>query len=48
MVREVITDKEGLATGVSYVNKEDMQEYQVEGQNSYSWLQVPVKVQGYY
>ncbi|MEN0053266.1 MAG: GMC family oxidoreductase [Mucilaginibacter sp.] len=29
MVREVITNKEGLATGVSYVNKEDMQEYQV-------------------
>jgi hypothetical protein len=31
MVREVITDKAGLATGVSYVNKEDMQEYQVSG-----------------
>lgn len=31
MAREVITNKEGLATGVSYVNKEDMQEYQVEG-----------------
>jgi choline dehydrogenase-like flavoprotein len=29
MVREIITNKEGLATGVSYVNKEDMQEYQV-------------------
>ncbi|RYU89442.1 GMC family oxidoreductase [Mucilaginibacter terrigena] len=29
MVREVITDKNGLATGVSYVNKDDMQEYQV-------------------
>jgi len=29
MVREIITDKNGLATGVSYVNKEDMQEYQV-------------------
>jgi choline dehydrogenase-like flavoprotein len=29
MVREVLTNKEGLATGVSYVNKEDMQEYQV-------------------
>nr|WP_294942941.1 GMC family oxidoreductase [uncultured Mucilaginibacter sp.] len=29
MVREVLTDKDGLATGVSYVNKEDMQEYQV-------------------
>ena len=31
MVREVLTDKQGLATGVSYVNKEDMQEYQVNG-----------------
>ena len=31
MVREVITDKNGLATGVSYVNREDMQEYQVMG-----------------
>lgn len=29
MVREVITDKDGLATGVSYVNKKDLQEYQV-------------------
>lgn len=31
MAREVLTNKEGVATGVSYVNKEDMQEYQVEG-----------------
>jgi choline dehydrogenase-like flavoprotein len=31
MVREVLTNREGLATGVSYVNKEDMQEYQVNG-----------------
>jgi choline dehydrogenase-like flavoprotein len=31
MAREVLTDKEGLATGVSYVNKDDMQEYQVSG-----------------
>jgi choline dehydrogenase-like flavoprotein len=31
MAREVMTDKEGRATGVSYVNKEDMQEYQVNG-----------------
>lgn len=31
MAREVLTNKEGLATGVSYVSKEDMQEYQVEG-----------------
>ena len=29
MVREVITGKNGLATGVSYVSKVDMQEYQV-------------------
>ncbi len=29
MVREVLTNKEGLATGVSYINREDMQEYQV-------------------
>jgi len=31
MVREVLTDKNGLATGVSYVNKEDLSEYQVLG-----------------
>lgn len=31
MAREVLTDKDGLATGVSYVNKEDLQEYQVSG-----------------
>ena len=31
MVREVMTDKEGKATGVSYVHKPDMQEYQVTG-----------------
>ena len=31
MVREVITDKNGSATGVSYVNKEDLQEYEVNG-----------------
>jgi len=31
MVREVLTDSKGLATGVSYVNKEDMLEYQVKG-----------------
>jgi choline dehydrogenase-like flavoprotein len=31
MVREVMTNREGLATGVSYINKEDMQEYQVKG-----------------
>ena len=29
MAREVLTNKEGLATGVSYVDKTDMQEYQV-------------------
>jgi len=31
MAREVLTNNEGLATGVSYVSKEDMNEYQVEG-----------------
>jgi choline dehydrogenase-like flavoprotein len=31
MAREVLTNKDGLATGVSYVNKQDMQEYQVMG-----------------
>jgi choline dehydrogenase-like flavoprotein len=31
MAREVLTNNEGLATGVSYVNKEDLQEYQVSG-----------------
>jgi choline dehydrogenase-like flavoprotein len=29
MVREVLTDSNGLATGVSYVHKGDMQEYQL-------------------
>lgn len=29
MVREVLTDKEGLATGVSYVDRNTLQEYQV-------------------
>lgn len=31
MVREVLTDKNGSATGVSYVSKEDGQEYAVRG-----------------
>ncbi|AEV98964.1 GMC family oxidoreductase [Niastella koreensis] len=31
MAREVLTNNEGLATGVSYVNKMDLQEYQVMG-----------------
>ncbi len=31
MVREVLTDKEGKATGVSFINKEEHQEYQVKG-----------------
>ena len=31
MAREVLTNKEGLATGISYVNKEDLNEYQVMG-----------------
>lgn len=31
MAREVLTNAEGLATGISYINKEDMMEYQVFG-----------------
>lgn len=31
MVKEVLTDNEGLATGVSYINKDDRQEYQLRG-----------------
>jgi choline dehydrogenase-like flavoprotein len=31
MAREVVTNAEGLASGVSYINKEDMMEYQVTG-----------------
>lgn len=31
MVREVLTNNEGLATGVSYINKDEMQEYEVQG-----------------
>ena len=31
MAREVLTDREGLATGVSYINKENLDEYQVYG-----------------
>ena len=31
MAREVLTDNQGLATGISYINKDDMQEYQVKG-----------------
>ena len=31
MVREVTTDKEGKATGVSYINKEDRKEYKLKG-----------------
>ena len=31
MVREVLTNKEGKATGVSFINKEENQEYQVKG-----------------
>jgi len=31
MVREVITDNEGKATGVSYINKEDRKEYTLKG-----------------
>lgn len=31
MAREVLTDSNGLATGVSYVDKTDLQEYQIKG-----------------
>jgi choline dehydrogenase-like flavoprotein len=31
MAREVLTNSEGLATGISYVNKVDLMEYQVKG-----------------
>ncbi|MGI8597952.1 MAG: GMC oxidoreductase [Chitinophagaceae bacterium] len=31
LVREVLTDREGLATGVSYVSKDNLQEYRVKG-----------------
>ena len=31
MAREVLTNSEGLATGISYVNKLDLKEYQVKG-----------------
>ena len=31
MAREILTNKDGLATAVSYVNKNDMQEYEVAG-----------------
>ncbi|MDF2188900.1 GMC family oxidoreductase [Paraflavitalea sp. CAU 1676] len=31
MAREVLTNKDGKATGVSYVNKDDLMEYQVNG-----------------
>ncbi len=31
MAREVLTDREGLATGISYIDKTDLQEYQVYG-----------------
>lgn len=31
MVREVVTDEEGKAVGVSYINKEDRKEYQING-----------------
>ena len=30
VVREILTDTNGLATGVSYIDKDDMQEYQVK------------------
>jgi choline dehydrogenase-like flavoprotein len=33
MAREVLTNDQGLATGISYVSKEDMMEYQVMGRS---------------
>lgn len=33
MAREVLTNKEGLATGIAYVQKEDSQEYVVKGKS---------------
>ena len=33
MAREVLTNKDGLATGVSYVSKDDLNEYVVEGRS---------------
>lgn len=31
MAREILTNSDGLATGISYINKDDMMEYQVSG-----------------
>ncbi|MFX8965021.1 GMC family oxidoreductase N-terminal domain-containing protein, partial [Acinetobacter baumannii] len=31
MAREILTNKEGMATGVSFIKKDEMQEYQVTG-----------------
>ena len=31
MVREVLTNDEGKATGVSYINKDDRKEYSIKG-----------------
>jgi choline dehydrogenase-like flavoprotein len=33
MAREVLTNNEGQATGVSYISKDDLQEYQVSGRS---------------
>ncbi|MDP6535823.1 MAG: GMC family oxidoreductase [Gammaproteobacteria bacterium] len=33
MVREITTNEEGTATGVSYINKEDRQEYRLRGRS---------------
>ncbi len=33
MAREVLTNEQGLATGISYVSKDDMMEYQVMGRS---------------
>ena len=47
MAREVLTNNEGLATGVSYINKEDMMEYQVTGV-LLLLLPVPANLQDFY
>ena len=33
MAREVLTDREGMATGISYINKDELQEYQVRAKS---------------
>ena len=44
MAREGLTNKEGVATGVSYVNKRRPAEYQVEGRGYSARVHVKVQV----